>query len=143
MAITAIIASLVVLLIPVIVQYMAPNNSQEEVIENIYFIIKNKIKFFFQWGKIFVLIGIICIISIIIFDLTAEVDPRPWTYKKSTSTHCLAKNFLTVDSLAPENTGKKLFIIDVESLEHKESKVSFEANNQENFVSTNFEKRFI
>lgn len=123
MAITAITASCVVLLIPLLVQMMAPNNTQEEVnkITN-YF---NENFYIIQWGRIFILIAITVIVTTIIFDLTAEVDPRAWTYKTSTSTHCLAKNSLTVDSLAPEHNNEKLFIID--SLDRKESKVTFEA----------------
>uniref|UniRef100_A0A915CSJ0 Major facilitator superfamily (MFS) profile domain-containing protein n=1 Tax=Ditylenchus dipsaci TaxID=166011 RepID=A0A915CSJ0_9BILA len=69
MALSALTASIVVLLIPPGVSLLAPNNSTQE------------------WSRIFLGIAVIVVVTIIIFDVTAEVDPRPgptqkWTVPK-------------------------------------------------------------
>ncbi|KAH7704854.1 Protein T19D12.9 [Aphelenchoides avenae] len=53
--------SAITLAVPMLVGFLAPDNTVE------------------QWSRVFWIIGIIIIISTIVFDLTAEAEPRPWT----------------------------------------------------------------
>ncbi|KAH7714811.1 Protein T19D12.9 [Aphelenchoides avenae] len=70
--------SAITLAVPMLVGFLAPDNTVE------------------QWSRVFWIIGIIIIVSTIVFDLTAEAEPRPWTlntfgnakiYPNDTRTH--------------------------------------------------------
>ncbi|KAI1704539.1 major facilitator superfamily domain-containing protein [Ditylenchus destructor] len=62
MSVNSFTTSIIVLLIPYGVSLLAPNNTTDE------------------WGRIFLIISTIVVVTAIMFDFTAQVDPRPWTY---------------------------------------------------------------
>ncbi|KAE9546361.1 hypothetical protein FO519_010427, partial [Halicephalobus sp. NKZ332] len=64
MAVVACINCSIVLLLPAFMAIVAPDNSTS------------------QWHTVFWIIGGIIIVTTIIYDLTAEADPRPWTINK-------------------------------------------------------------
>jgi cell division protein FtsW (lipid II flippase) len=52
--------SCIVLILPFVVAYVAPNNTREE------------------WARILVFVAALVVTAILFFDFTAEASPRPW-----------------------------------------------------------------
>uniref|UniRef100_A0A914YN16 Uncharacterized protein n=1 Tax=Panagrolaimus superbus TaxID=310955 RepID=A0A914YN16_9BILA len=74
MTVIAFINSAIVLLLPLFVSTLSPNNSPTE------------------WPKIFYLIAILVTVTTIIFNFTCETDPRPWTHSNTSHDRKEPKN---------------------------------------------------
>lgn len=66
-SISVFLCSSIVVLIPVMVSALAPENRPE------------------QWSRIFLVVSAIIVVCVLIFDCTAEASPRPWTFSTSST----------------------------------------------------------
>uniref|UniRef100_A0A915DHH8 Major facilitator superfamily (MFS) profile domain-containing protein n=1 Tax=Ditylenchus dipsaci TaxID=166011 RepID=A0A915DHH8_9BILA len=95
MAFTALTCSIILLVMPLGVSILAPNNSTDE------------------WSKIFLIIAVVVVITTLIFDFTAQVDPRPWTYSDVDS---LNQSIKKQEMQQQDSAMSKIFSLDITTL---------------------------
>lgn len=100
MAVHSFTNSCIVLLLPFIVDFVAPDNTRE------------------QWAKILIFIAALVVGAIIFFDFTAEATPRPWAMSQSCSTTTLAQSQKDKNLVHPITIDDLVLSMDQSKKEH-------------------------
>ena len=80
MTIMGFLNSVVVLILPFFVKFLAPDNTPD------------------QWARIFYIISAAIFIALMIFNLTCKAEPRKWAYSKT-----LVHNEVTLENRKSNN----------------------------------------
>jgi uncharacterized membrane protein len=93
--------SLIVLLLPALVAFVAPDNTREE------------------WARILIFVAVLVVTAIFLFDLTAQATPRPWAMASCATVTQKDQNILSTTKTHPISVDGLVLSVD-QKLKHEE-----------------------